>query len=240
MHVTQHGLVSSGLPRRGLDVLLVGPSHLCQPFAESLLRHEERNTNPPSKNDVAVEALRSYLEDTNPIPKLPRRVHMIERLENWGTTVDHPRRRMDHVVLVVSQSNVEESQTCIKEAAKYLDDDYALLQRLSIVTILDTNSDYRSASWESFLTTIRSSGGGGGSGGGGKRKRHQHPKQSPPKLFPSPVPVFQYRRISHREIDTDESSLWAEQAAVSHMIWERVKSGIRETPFPSSPLVFTL
>jgi hypothetical protein len=117
-----------------LNVLLLGPSYLCQPLASGLLRVQFDRERRRCDDDAAVAALR------RPQLKRKRHVHMSE---NWKDVVNDI--RMDHIVLVVSPLDIESSLKLLKKAASLLDASYVTLQRVSVVLMMDQAHGLRDA-----------------------------------------------------------------------------------------------
>jgi hypothetical protein len=184
-----------------LNVLLLGPSDLCQPLASALLRvqFDRPRWRRCDNDDAAVAALR------RPQLKRKRHVHMSE---DWNTFPHDI--RMDHIVLVVSPSDIEPSLTLLKKAASVLDASYVTLQRVSVVLMMDPVHGLRDAEpLTSFLKP---------------RKRNEK------RLFGAPVPCFPCQ-LQERSSHLAVSRILLQRTKLG------TRHGSRSTPF-TSPLVF--
>lgn len=142
-----------------LHILLLGPSDLCQPLAAALLRVQFDRTRRRRDDDAAVAALRRQQSTRK------RHVHLSE---DWSD-VPHD-IRMDHIVLVVSPSDIESSLRLLKKAASVLSHSYVIFQRVSVVLMMDPVHGLRDA--EPLTSSLRP-----------RRRKDQ-------SLFGAPVPCF--------------------------------------------------
>lgn len=196
-----------------LNVLLVGSSDLCQPIATALLqvKFDRRARKRHDKDDAAVAALRRHCSFEKPTQQ--RKVHMVEEWSEFlpRTNTNKNNVCMDHVVLVVTPSNVDASLRRLKEAANVLEDSCVALQRVSVVLMMEPVHGFRDAEPITSRLFRR------------KRKREA-------SLFGAPVPHFPC------QVQERKSHL-----AVSRMILQRAKLGIRQgsSTLPNvSPMIF--
>jgi hypothetical protein len=196
-----------------LNVLLVGPSDLCQPIASALLqvKFDRRAHKRHDKDDAAVAALRRHCSFEKPTQQ--RNIHMVEEWSEFLPRINNKEDVcMDHVVLVVTPSNVDASLRRLKEAANVLEDSYVALQRVSVVLMMEPVHGFRDA--EPITSRLF------------RRKR----RKEQASLFSAPVPHFPC------QVQERKSHL-----AVSRMILQRAKLGIRHgsSTLPNvSPMIF--
>lgn len=203
-----------------LNMLLVGPSDLCQPLASALLqvkfdRHRRRSTR---KDDAAIAALRRQQLDPSSFNSNQRQRH-VHMVEDWDVFLSKPNNKsntcMNHVVVLTTPSNVEASIKRLQKTATVLDESYAILQRVSVVIMMEPIHGFRDA--EPIAYRLRH-----------KKKRKRNAQSS--SLFSAPVACFPC------QLQEQNSHF-----AVSRMILQRAKLGIRHgsASMPCvSPLVF--
>lgn len=182
-----------------LNILLLGASDLCQPLASGLLRVQFDRARRRWDDDAAVTALR------RPQWKRKRHVHMSEDWDDVDRDI-----RMDHIVLLVSPSDIESSLKLLKKAAIVLDASYVTLQRVSVVLMMDQVHGLQDAE---RLTSILK-----------PRKRKEK------SLFVAPVLCFPCQ-LQERSSHLAVSRMLLQRTKLG------TRHGSRSTPF-TSPLVF--
>jgi len=146
---------------RELNILLVGTSDLSQPFAAALLQVQFDRYNPHDNEDAAVSALKRQCLSSLPIKRY------VHTAEEWSEVPQNT--RMDHIVVLVSPSNVDASLRRLTQAASILGKIYVELQRVSVLLMMEPVHGYRDA--EPITSRLR------------KKRRKE-------SLFAAPVPSF--------------------------------------------------
>ena len=134
----------ASLPSNDLHILIVGPTHLTKPLATALLQvtfepttYHTLNDDNDADDDAAISALRRLYPPPAPIK---RRIHLCHRLDAVSSDV-----RMDHVIFVSQDAKDETTTTTTTSTTQpppplphaALHEDYTLMQRVSMVRVLD-------------------------------------------------------------------------------------------------------
>lgn len=143
------------LPSTGLDILLVGPTLLCQPIAEMILqspsdlensKHQTEYTLPTSILDdhdnflrMAISAKHVRMTPHLPIPAgfgLNQKDSSDEKNKK-ERIAHHP--RVDYIVFVVSLTDATTLTTLESAVSKFIHEDYIYLRRIAIVVLHSEN-----------------------------------------------------------------------------------------------------